>query len=342
MDISEFDYQLPADLIADQPLEKRDSSRMLIVKNGSLIDSTISSIVEQFDRGDVLVLNNSKVLPSRLIIETGTSSAQVYLNKKIDENKWSAFAKPARKLKNNHIYKIAENFSLKIIDRLENGELIIEFFFEGNFFDHIEKYGTMPLPPYIEKTHKPTDYDKQRYQTVYAKLPGSVAAPTAGLHFTNELLNELNNKGVKICFVTLHVGAGTFLPIKTNDITKHVMHSEYASISAETAKIINHAKADGKRIFAVGTTSLRTIEGFASESGVLVEKSGEINLYIKPGYNFKIADVLLTNFHLPKSSLLVLVSAFSGHKLIMSAYDWAISKNYRFYSYGDCCLLFRG
>ena len=339
MKTSLFDFELPSELIANQPISPRDAARMLVVAD-ELNNSHVANLIDYLQAGDVMVFNDTRVIPARLNGKKGREGANIELTltKNVSGNLWKAFAKNSKRLKINDIIYFAEDFSAILIEKLENGEIIIDFKC-ANFSEALQKYGKMPLPPYI-KRNSSQDTDNNNYQTVYAKNEGAIAAPTAGLHFTDKLLNSLKEKGVIQVFVTLHVGAGTFLPVKTDDTNDHKMHSEYAEISSETADIINAAKASGKRIIAVGTTSLRVLESAAKDSK-LEQFAGETDIFIIPGYKFQIVDVLMTNFHLPKSTLFMLVSAFAGLDKMQNAYAHAIKEKYRFYSYGDACLLFR-
>ena len=337
MKTSLFDFELPSKLIANQPINPRDAARMLVVDD-NIHDSHINNLIDYLQAGDVMVFNDTRVIPARLSGKKNGVGANIELNltKNITENKWKAFAKNSKRLKYNDIIEFSVDFSAILLEKLENGEIIIEFQCD-NFREKLHKYGKMPLPPYMKRETQATD--KNSYQTIYAKNEGAVAAPTAGLHFTDKLLNSLKEKGIIQLFVTLHVGAGTFLPVKADDTDDHKMHSEYAEISSENANIINMAKASGKRIIAVGTTSLRVLESASNKNG-LEAFSGETDIFITPSYKFKIVDVLLTNFHLPKSTLFMLVSAFCGLDKMQLAYQHAIKEEYRFYSYGDACLLF--
>lgn len=290
--------------------------------------------------GDVLVYNNTRVIPARLFGKRGDAKIEILLHKMLGSNRWSCFAKPAKKLRVGDSVAFAADFSAEVVEKLPSGEVVVAFNDNPEaLFAKLDKYGHMPLPPYIQRAD--TAHDQQSYQTIYAQHPGSVAAPTAGLHFTHELLSRIDAMGVIRVPVTLNVGGGTFLPVKTEDTKDHVMHSEFAVLSAEAAAIINNAKALGGRVIAVGTTSMRTLESAADEAGLVHPFSQETAIFITPGYRFKVVDMLLTNFHLPKSTLFMLVSAFSGLTRMQSAYAHAITNGYRFYSYGDACLLYR-
>ncbi len=340
MELKLFDYDLPEELIATSPLKERDQSRLLVVDQGKISDDNFLNIASHFREGDLLVFNNSKVIPAKLTVRKNIADIDIFLHKQLSPTKWQIFAKPGKKLKIGDQITIYENSSIKIIDKLDDGQIIIEFIADLPVDALLDKIGEMPLPPYIQKHHKPDELDKIKYQTIYAKTSGSVAAPTAGLHFSAHVFNELKNKGVNKAFVTLHVGGGTFLPIKSDNIKNHQMHSEFCEISPENAQLINETKKNGGRVIAVGTTSMRTIES-AAHNNLVQPFAGETSIYITPGFDFQIFDMLITNFHLPKSSLIVLASAFAGHQNIMNAYNHAIEKKYRFFSYGDCCLLNR-
>lgn len=339
MKTSLFDFSLPPELIATQPSLPRDSARMLVVGDG-LQDKIITDITDYLRAGDVLVFNDTKVIPARLFGVRGSAKVEVLLHKKISQENWQCFAKPAKRLRISDIVVFADDFSAEVLYKYDNGQVLLKFpYNDTEFYNKLEKYGTMPLPPYIARSADAID--GENYQTIYAKNSGSVAAPTAGLHFTKALLEKIDAIGVKRVHITLHVGGGTFLPVKVDDTSEHIMHSEYAEISEEAAQIINNAKQAGGRVIAVGTTSIRTLETATNEQGILQEFSGETDIFITPSYNFKLADAMLTNFHLPKSTLFMLVSAFSGLDKMKTAYAHAIEKKYRFYSYGDACLLFR-
>ncbi len=336
-----FDFSLPAACIAQAPVTPRDSARLLVVSEHELTDKVVKDLPALLKPGDVLVFNNTRVIPARLIGKRGPAKVEVTLLKRCESsfNDWDAFAKPARKLRVGDTITFAEGFSAEVIQKKQEGELTLRFAIEKErFAEALGRYGIMPLPPYIKRKHAEKS-DIENYQTCFAKVEGAVAAPTAGLHFTKELFEDLSAKGIEYCFITLHVGAGTFLPVKVEDTKEHKMHSEYCYISAETAEKINAAKARGRRVVAVGTTSLRTLESVAGESGKIQAFSGQTDIFITPGYRFKVVDMLLTNFHLPRSTLFMLVCAFSGLERMKNAYAHAIQSGYRFYSYGDACLL---
>lgn len=338
MKTSLFEFDLPSERIAAAPVVPRDASRMLVVDGNSFTDSHIINLPDFLNEGDVMVFNNTMVIPARLQGKRGQASIEVTLHKNISGQLWRAFARPAKRLRLHDTIIFADDFSAVVKTKLESGEVDLEFECNTDFYACLEQYGTMPLPPYMKREAKTTD--NTSYQTIYASNKGAVAAPTAGLHFTEGLFSLLKNKKIIHKYVTLHVGAGTFLPVKTDDTDDHKMHSEYAELSLEDANIINDAKRNGKRIIAVGTTSLRVLESAADGNGRLNRFSGETDIFITPGYKFKVVDVLVTNFHLPRSTLFMLVSAFSGVANMQAAYKHAIAQSYRFYSYGDACLLF--
>ena len=335
--LSDFDYTVPKNLIALQPTSTRDAARMLSIDGSALKDSCVSELPKHLDSGDLIILNNTKVIPARLIIPG--KNIQLYLDKQLKDNKWLVFAKPGRKLRVNDEFDFGE-LQLKVLEKKsDTKQILIEFKHKKNLLELLNKYGDAPLPPYIEKLHKPTTRDKVLYQSIFAKHEGSVAAPTASLHFTEALMENLRSKGVKIAFITLHVGSGTFLPVSSENIEEHKMHEEYCELSEDTATLINQTKHAGKKILAVGSASIRTLEACAKETGHVHSFKGPIDFFIKPGYKFKLVDLLLTNFHLPKTTLLMLVAALGGYENIMQAYNHAIKNSYRFYSYGDCCLI---
>ncbi len=338
MKTSLFDFEFPASSIAVTPATPRDSARMLVVQGNALEDSSILHLADFLRAGDVVVFNNTKVIPARIRGMRGLAGIEVTLHKQLEANRWSAFAKPGKRLRAGDTITFADDFSAEVLSKHESGE--VELLFTCvNLFACLERHGSMPLPPYMKRAA--TEHDKNAYQTIYAKHKGAVAAPTAGLHFTDRIFETLHAKGIIKTFVTLHVGGGTFLPVKSEDTTEHRMHSEYAEISGETAGIINRAKAAGGRIVAVGTTSLRVLETAVNEEGILKQFNGETDIFITPGYRFKAVDMLMTNFHLPRSTLFMLVSAFSGLDIMQNAYRHAIGTGYRFYSYGDAWLLSR-
>ena len=333
-----FDFELPESLIATHPVTPRDSARMLVVQpEVPLKDKHILDLPEYLKPGDVVVLNNTRVIPARLKGKRGEASIEILLHKALQDKRWRVFAKPAKRLKRGDTIVFAPDFTATVQEKYETGEAGL-LFSCNNFYESLEKYGTMPLPPYIRRVASAEDND--HYQTMYAQEKGAVAAPTAGLHFTPALMQALEGKGIQIVYVTLHVGAGTFQPVKAEDISGHVMHSEYAYITPEAAAVITTAKQAGRKIVAIGTTSLRVLETAATQDGTIKAFSGETDIFITPGYRFRLVDILLTNFHLPRSTLFMLVSAFCGLDAMKSAYQHAIDRQYRFYSYGDACLLF--
>ena len=340
MKVETFNYELPKHLIAQTPIKKRDNSRLLILdkNNGSIEHKHFNNIIEYLDKDDVLVLNDTKVIPARLIgIKEETNAVvEVFLLKNKQENIWECLTKPAKKIKEGTIISFGNNkLKAKCIDIKTEGIRIFEFIYEGIFLELLNELGEMPLPPYIHNKLN----DKNRYQTVYAKNIGSVAAPTAGLHFTNDLLNKIKNKGIIITYLTLHVGLGTFKPVTEDEITKHKMHSEYYVLNEETANILNKAKTNGNKIISVGTTTTRTLETIRQKHDSFVPSQGWTDIFIYPPYQFKAIDILITNFHLPKSTLLMLVSAFASKDLILKTYKEAIKEEYRFFSFGDCMMI---
>lgn len=340
MKVKDFDFYLPEELIAQHPLEKRDESRLMVVdkSSGSIEHKVFKDMIDYLKEGDCLVLNNTRVLPARLIGEKeGTGGKMEFLLlKRIDANSWETLVKPGKRAKLGSKFVFGEGeLKAEVKGIGEEGSRIVEFEYEGIFEEVLDRLGQMPLPPYITETLE----DKERYQTVYSKEVGSAAAPTAGLHFTGELLGKIKDKGVKVAFVTLHVGLGTFRPVKAETIEEHHMHSEYYTMSKETAKLINEIKEMGGRIIAVGTTSCRTLETIANEEGKVREEAGWTDIFMYPGYKFKLVDALITNFHLPQSTLLMLVSAFSSREIIISAYEEAVREKYRFFSFGDAMFL---
>ncbi len=348
MHISEFDYELPDELIAQMPANKRENSRMLVLnrEKKSINHKHFYDIVDYLDENDLLVLNNTKVIPARLFgtKETG-GKMEVFLLEAQSEgsNYWSCLIKPSKKVKSNTIITISDELKAIPIKRLEDdGEWLVKLQYSGDLFEILHKVGNIPLPPYIERkiqTEEQRKFDTERYQTVYAQDEGSVAAPTAGLHFTKEILKKLQDKGVEVAYVTLNVGLGTFRPVKCDNILDHKMHSETFEITKEAADKINNAKTKGKNIVAVGTTSVRTLETAFQKYGKICECKDHSELFIYPPYEFKVVNKLLTNFHLPKSTLLMLVSALAGKEFIFKAYKEAVENKYRFFSYGDCMFI---
>ncbi|MBU9712504.1 tRNA preQ1(34) S-adenosylmethionine ribosyltransferase-isomerase QueA [Evansella tamaricis] len=341
MDVSQFDFDLPDELIAQTPLENRTGSRLLVLNknNGEIQHRQFSDFEEYLSRGDVLVLNDTKVIPARLMgLKVDTEAKiELLLLKEEGDHIWEALVKPAKRVKAGTKIQFGEGKLIgTCVEELNEGRRKIQFSFDGVFNEILDELGQMPLPPYIQKQLEETE----RYQTVYAKHRGSAAAPTAGLHFTEELLQRLRNKGVNIVFITLHVGLGTFRPVSVDKIEEHQMHAEFYQMSSETAEMLNKAKSDGQKVIAVGTTSARTLETIAStHDGKFIETSGWTDIFIYPGYTFSGINGLLTNFHLPKSTLVMLVSAFAGRENILRAYKEAVDNRYRFFSFGDAMLL---
>lgn len=344
MNINEFDYHLPEELIAQKPADKRDASRLLVVHRdtGTVEHKHFYDVLDYLNPGDCLVMNNSKVLPARLFgtkAETG-AKIEFLLIKRLHDDVWETMVRPGKRLKPGDSVIFSEDFKADILDYGDDGTRIVEFHYTGIFMERLEELGKMPLPPYIER--ESVIEDKERYQTVYCKEEGSVAAPTAGLHFTEDLLQKAKDKGIRIAYVTLHVGIGTFRPVKCENIEEHQMHFEEYEITQENADIINETKASGGRIISVGTTSTRTLESAAvqkEDSYVVEAKSDSTGIFIYPGYEFKIIDSLITNFHLPKSTLLMLISALYNREEILKVYDIAVKEKYRFFSYGDAMLI---
>ena len=340
MKTSDFYYNLPHELIAQTPLKQRDKSRMMVLdKNtGDIVDEKFENITEYINSGDTIVLNDTKVLPARLFghRENKEEAIEVLLLKQREGNVWQTLVKPGKKLKiGTKIIFDEKLLSANVLDILDDGQRVIEFEYSGIFNEILDKLGTMPLPPYITEKLE----DKDRYQTVYSKNLGSAAAPTAGLHFTNEILDKLAKKGVNIVYVTLHVGLVTFRPVKVDDVEKHEMHSEYFVIDEKACDIINETKRRGNKVYSVGTTSCRVLESATDDNGIIHPMAKETNIFIYPGYKFKMIDALLTNFHLPESTLIMLVSALATKEYILNAYNSAVEKKYRFFSFGDCMLI---
>ena len=336
----DFYYDLPEELIAQTPLEPRDSSRLMVLhkKTGEIEHRHFYDILDYLNEGDCLIMNDSRVLPARIygVKDETNANVEFLLLNCIEGKKWEALAKPGKRAKIGTSFSFGDGLMhCKVIDILDDGNRILEFECEGNFYENLDKLGQMPLPPYIHEKLK----DKERYQTVYSREIGSAAAPTAGLHFTKELMKKAQEKGVKIGFVTLHVGLGTFRPVKVDDVTKHKMHSEHYDMSEETANLINETHKNGGRVFCVGTTSCRTVESVAKREGEIKASDGMTDIFIYPGFEFKAMDCLITNFHLPESTLIMLVSAFAGYDNIMNAYNTAVAEKYRFFSFGDAMLI---
>lgn len=336
---SDFYYHLPDELIAQTPIEPRNSSRMLVLnkQTGRLEHTVFSELFSFLKKGDTLILNNTRVLPARIYgIKEGTGArVEFLLLKNLGENTWEALAGPGRRAKNGSVFKFSDKLFCEVLSSTPEGNRIIKFRCDGEFYSLLDEVGQMPLPHYITEELK----NKERYQTVYSKELGSAAAPTAGLHFTDQMLESLKKQGINIGYVTLHVGLGTFRPVKADDIKDHKMHSEHYIIPSETADLINKTKADGGRVICVGTTSCRTLESAASLHGCIKECSGDTDIFIYPGYKFKCMDALITNFHLPESTLIMLVSAFAGYENTMNAYKTAVEQKYRFFSFGDAMLI---
>lgn len=344
--ISEFDYELPEELIAQKPTEKREQSKMMVLnrKSHTIEHKNFFNIVDYLDENCILILNNTKVMPARLygFKDTG-AKIEIFLLKEKENHTWEVLIRPSKRVKTGTIVKISDELSAEILEPLEDaGKWLVKMIYEGDIFEILHKVGNIPLPPYIERKMADDEIKKldfERYQTVYARDEGSVAAPTAGLHFTQDILEQLKNKGVEIGYVTLNVGIGTFRPVKCNNILDHKMDSESFEISEETAELINRAKREGKKLVAVGTTTVRTLETAFKQFGEIKACKSASELFIYPPYEFKVVDKLITNFHLPKSTLLLLVSALASKEFIFEAYAEAIKNKYRFYSYGDCMFI---
>ena len=341
MKTADFDFDLPSECIADRPVSPRDAARLLVV-DGSLRDLQVRDLPGLLEPGDVLVFNDTRVLPARLRGRRGEARIEVTLHKQEAANEWRAFARPAKRLRLGDAIIFADGLSAEVVDKGEGGEVLLRFDVGGaDLIAALQRHGEMPLPPYIRREGGADERDRVDYQTMFAEIEGAVAAPTAGLHFTPELMQAVRDRGVIAAPLTLHVGAGTFLPVKVEDIAEHRMHAEYGEITAENAQTVNKARAAGGRVVAVGTTVLRLLESAADEDGVLHPFAGDTDIFITPGYRFKIVDLLMTNFHLPKSTLFMLVCAFAGMDRMKAAYAHAIAAGYRFYSYGDGSLLKR-
>ena len=339
MKVSDFNYDLPQELIAQHPYDKRDEARLMVIdpKTQKIEHKIFKSVIEYLEPGDCLVINNTKVLPARLYGKKDTGAkVEFLLLKKLQNDEWEVMVRPGNKLKPGSKVSFGNGLlKAEILEVLEGGNRKVKFEYEGIFNEILDQIGLMPLPPYIKEKLKEND----KYQTIYAKYEGSSAAPTAGLHFTEELLEEIKKKGIKIANVTLHVGIGTFRPVKVENIEEHDMHSEHYYIKKEEADIINQAKKDGHKIVAVGTTSCRVLESVADESGFVKETEGDTNIFIYPGYQFKCIDRLITNFHLPESTLIMLVSSLAGKDFVMKAYEEAVKEEYKFFSFGDAMLI---
>ena len=339
MRTDDFDYNLPEELIAQVPIKERDHSRLLVLdkSTGEIKHERFDHIINYLNKGDVLVINNTKVLPARIIGTKEDTNAviEVLMLKDLGNNRWECLSKPAKRIKIGTVVKFSDELSAKCVGIGEEGIREFEFIYNGIFLEILERLGEMPLPPYIHEKLK----DKDRYQTVYAKEVGSAAAPTAGLHFTKELLDKIKEKGILIEEITLHVGLGTFRPVSVEDVTKHKMHSEFYTMNKETADALNKAKKEGRRIISVGTTTTRTLETILRDNPEFKEISGWTDIFIYPGFKFKAIDGLITNFHLPKSTLIMLVSAFASKEYIMKAYEEAVNEKYRFFSFGDAMFI---
>jgi S-adenosylmethionine:tRNA ribosyltransferase-isomerase len=340
MRVEEFDFSLPRELIAEHPIEPRHAARLLVVK-AALEDHRISDLPALLRAGDVLVANDTRVIPVRLQGQRGAAAVEVTLHRDLGGGAWRAFAKGARRLKSDDVLEFGEGFAATVVTKEPEGDVILRFDAEGAALRaQLTRFGQMPLPPYIHRGKSGDARDRHDYQTIFATRDGAVAAPTAGLHFTPALLQSLKATGIGLETVTLHVGAGTFLPVKVEDTKNHVMHAEFGVIAPETAARLNATRAAGGRIIAIGTTSLRVLESAADENGTVAPFAAETSLFITPGYRFRAVDLLLTNFHLPRSTLFMLVAAFAGLERMKAAYAHAIAQRYRFFSYGDACLLF--
>lgn len=339
MKTDDFDYYLPKELIAQTPLSKRDNSRMMVLdkQTGKISDEMFTNLINYLNPGDTIVLNDTKVIPARLIGHKPDTNAviEVLMLKDLGDDTWECLSKPAKRVKEGTVIKFSDELSCKCVFVGEDGIRRYKFIYNGILLEILDRLGEMPLPPYITEKLK----EKDRYQTVYAKNPGSAAAPTAGLHFTKEYLEKIKQKGINIAYVTLHVGLGTFRPVVVEDVTKHDMHSEYYILNKETANLLNETRRNGKRIIAVGTTSTRVLETIADDNGMFKEQSGNTKIFIYPGYKFKGIDALFTNFHLPKSTLIMLVSALAGKDNVLKAYNHAVEEKYRFFSFGDCMFI---
>lgn len=339
MRTEDFDYYLPQELIAQTPLEKRDTSRMMVLDktSGNYEDKHFTDLIDYLNEGDTIVLNDTKVLPARLIGNKSDTNAviELLLLKELDNNNWECLTRPAKRVKKGTIVNFSDKLKALCIEEGNDGLRVFKLIYSGILLEILDELGEMPLPPYIKEKLS----DKNRYQTVYARQVGSAAAPTAGLHFTKEYIEKIKAKGVNVAFVTLHVGLGTFRPVVESDISKHEMHEEYYELSEEVANLLNETRKNGKKIIAVGTTSTRTLESVANDEGFFEAKKGLTKIFIYPGYKFKAIDALLTNFHLPKSTLIMLISALAGKENVLKAYKHAVEERYRFFSFGDCMFI---
>jgi S-adenosylmethionine:tRNA ribosyltransferase-isomerase len=342
MQLSDFDYELPDELIAQDPPRERESSRMLVVNSrlGAFQDGVFLSLPDRLRTDDLLVLNNTRVFPARLFGRSDTGArVEIFVVNRLSDSTWEALARPARRLKEGKVVEFGPDLKGTITGNLAEGRVIIDFDFSGDFYDVLDRVGRTPLPPYIKRNSGGIDEDRDRYQTVYARSSGAIAAPTAGLHFTGDVLERIKAKGVETVEITLHVGYGTFEPVRVDDLSQHSVLPERYEIDERAAEILNSARVEKRRIVAVGTTTTRALESAIAKHGKFVAGSNLADLTITPGYQFAAINSLLTNFHLPRSSLLVLVSTFGGHELIMDAYRHAVASGYRFYSYGDCMFI---
>lgn len=342
MQLSDFDYKLPDELIAQDPPRERESSRMLVVnpRSGRFHDDVFTSFPDRLREGDVLVLNNTRVFPARLFGTSDTGArVEIFLVDRISNRRWEALARPARRLKAGKLVEFSRDLKGTVTEALPEGRVIIDFDFTGEFYDVLDRVGRTPLPPYIRRDSGAIDEDRDRYQTVYARSSGAVAAPTAGLHFTDDILNRIEATGIERVEISLHVGYGTFEPVRVEDLSQHSVLPERYEISDAAAIALNAARKENRRIVAIGTTTTRTLESVIKKNGEFVSGCGLADLTITPGYRFAAVNSLLTNFHLPRSSLLILTSTFGGHELIMDAYRHAVASRYRFYSYGDCMFI---
>lgn len=340
MNVKEFDFYLPEELIAQHPLEKRDTSRLMVLdkKTGEIEHKVFHDIIGYLNPGDTLVLNNTRVMPARLIGEKEGTGGKIefLLLKRIEKDRWECLAKPGKSARAGRKFTFGQGkLKAEVVEVKEDGNRIVEFHYDGIFEEVLDSLGEMPLPPYIHERLE----DRERYQTVYSKENGSAAAPTAGLHFTKRLLEQIKEKGVNVVYLTLHVGLGTFRPVKVENLEEHQMHSEFYMLSKESADIINETKKNGGRIISVGTTSTRTLETIGDENGFVKEQSGWTDIFIYPGYKFKVVDNLITNFHLPESTLIMLVSTLAGKEHVMNAYKTAVEEKYRFFSFGDAMFI---
>lgn len=339
MNILDFDYELPEERIAQLPVEPRDSSRLMVLhpKDHTIEHHHFHQLGEFLEKGDVLIFNDTRVIPARLIgaRENTGGKVEIFLLRQMDKHQWEALVKPGKKVRVGSIIRFSEELACEIIDHTDFGGRIVRFIYDGVFEEILDRLGSMPLPPYIHEKLE----DQERYQTIYSRVKGSAAAPTAGLHFTERLMERLRSKGIQFGFITLHVGLGTFRPVHVETIEDHVMHREFYSVPAETAKLIQRARNDGRRVVAVGTTSIRTLEASAMRTGNVEAGSGWTDIFIYPGYQFNVVDAVVTNFHLPQSTLIMLISAFAGREFTLAAYRTAVEEQYRFFSFGDAMLI---